>query len=295
MGVRSPRTRGWFARWGGALAIAAGALALPSGAAASHLDGFVFDFATPSSSQAGWSLGGAAITRSDTSAWSGRYLGTFGEETVRLAGLDFLELAALPPGSAYLSFDLILTGDWGGNGVFGVGVPDFESFFTVVANGQTLLDTTFSTESGRFAATQAYPGTFPQDSFPGRTGSVFHPDSTFLTVWHFDLDFQITPLVPPNCCTDVELAFSARFGDGYQGPIEVTPPKWGLDNVVVSSTPIPEPSAGGLFALGLLALGLGRRRARRAQSASGGASTRAPLRTSVSDTASATSRPPLRS
>ena len=281
-------------RAGGAVAAAAlGMLGFPRASAAAHLDGFVFDFATPTSSQEGWTLGGAPIDRSASSSWSGRYLGTFGEETVRLAGLDYLPIAALPPGRAYLSFDLILDGDWGGSGVFGAGVPDFESFFTVVANGQTLLDTTFSTESGRFGAPQSYPGSFPQDSFPGRTGSVFHPDGEFLTVWHFDLDFQLTPLFP-NCCTDVQIDFSASFGDGYQGPIFVLPPVWGLDNVVVSSTPIPEPASAGLLGLGLLALGAGRLRSRRLQSASGGASTVAPSRTCVSLTETETSRPSLR-
>jgi hypothetical protein len=242
-----------------ALAVIAAWLALPGAAAANHLDGFVFTFATPTASQEGWTLGGAEIDRSDTSVWSERYLGTFGEETVRLAGMDYLDTAALPPGRAYLSFDLILTGDWGGNGVFGVGVPDFESFFSVVANGQTLLDTTFSTESGRFGATQAYPGVFPQDSFPGRTGSVFQPDGTFLTVWHFDFDFQLTPLFP-DCCTDVEIEFSALFGPGYDVTEIALRPRWGLDNVLVSSTPIPEPASAALLGLGLLALGARGRR-----------------------------------
>jgi hypothetical protein len=263
-------------------------------AAATHLDGFVFTFAAPTSSQEGWTLDGAEIARSATSAWSDRYLGTFREETVRLSGVDYLGTAGAPPGRAHLSFDLILTGDWGGNGVFGEGAPDFESFFTVVANGQTLLDTTFSTESGQFAATQAYPGTFPEDSFPGRTGSVFHPDGTFLTVWHLDLDFEITPGVPPDCCSDVDIAFSARFGPAYE-LYGFADPTWGLDNVVVSSTPIPEPASSSLVGLGLLALGATRARSRRLRPASGEASTRARSRTCVSLTETETSRRSLRS
>jgi hypothetical protein len=72
-----------------------------------------------------------------------------------------------------------------------------------------------------------------------------------LYVYHFDTRFQLTPFFP-NCCTDIDIAFSASFGSAYDvyGYEKGT---WGLDNVVVSSTPIPEPATAGLVALGLFA------------------------------------------
>lgn len=203
------------------LATLAGVLALPGAAAATHLDGFVFTFpGLPHGPE--WSLGGAPITRTATWISSGPYLGTFAEETVTFQAIDALNIIALQNDRGYLSFDLILTGAWFGSD------PDFETFFKVVANGTTLLDSTLSNDS--------------------------------LFVHHFDLIFDFTPFFP-NCCTDVAIQFSASFGPGYDtwGIPELNP-RWGLDNFVVSSSPIPEPATGGLVGLGLLLLASHRRR-----------------------------------
>ena len=250
----------------GSLAAAVGLLALSGTAAASHRDGFVFTFAQDDPAPEDWCktpglgacfLGGAPVTEFDTSSWSGRYLGAFGEESIYLTGMDYLGGTAIFTNHAYLSFDLILTGDWGGNGVI-PNAPDFESVFNVVANGSTLLNTSFASETG---VLQAFPGTFPQDSHPAGTGAaVFSTLPEFFSVYHFDLGFSLG--LPPNatCCADVSIRFSASFGpeyDNFPGSL----PGWGLDNVVVSSTPIPEPATGALLGLGLLALGARRRRA----------------------------------
>ncbi len=140
-------------------------------------------------------------------------------------------------------------------------VPDFESVFKVVANGGTLLNTSFASDLG---VLQAYPGTYPQGSHPAGTGAaVFATRPTWSSVYHFNMSFSLG--LPPNapCCADVDIAFSANFGPDYDAfPYEQFPtisPRWGLDNVVVSSTPIPEPASGALLGLGLLALGARRR------------------------------------
>jgi len=256
VGIPSRDAGPWTASFRRALPAAAGVLALPGAAAASHLDGFVFDFTMPPpiSGTEAWCRHplpcfSSTVTMGATSSWSGRYLGTFGEETVSFEAIDALHIVALQNDRAYLSFDLLLTGGWSGNGVLPGNEPDLESFFTVVANGRTLLDSTFSTQG---PIPQAYPGSFPQDSHPAGTGAVYRQATPLLDVYHFGLIFDFTPSFP-NCCTDVAIAFSASFGSLYDAFPELKG-TWGLDNVVVSSTPIPEPATGALVGLGLLLL-----------------------------------------
>jgi hypothetical protein len=232
-------------------------LAFPGAAAATHLDGFVFTFPTAPGSDVfstGWTYQGPAIVHQETSTWSGNYFGDFEEEELRFQALDMLELSALPPGQAYLSFDLLLTGDWRGDaGYLGPAASDFTSFFKVVANGQTLLDTTFSTDP---FIDQGFPGPAGSGNYGG-TGAVCC--SAFLQVYpQLSMTFQLTPFFP-DCCTDVDITFSARFGPGYD-LAGVVPGSWGIDNFVVSSTPIPEPATGALLGVGLLLLTASRRR-----------------------------------
>lgn len=249
------------------LAAAIAILALPEAAAASHRDGFVFTFQQGTTAPEDWckgaaSLGcggGPAITQFATWEASNRYLGAFGEETITLQGMDYLGQPALSNNRAYLSFDLILTDDWQGNGIHPA-QPDLESLFTVVANRATILDTSFSNIVG---VQQAYPGAYPSSSNPAGSGSTtfstFDPES-LLSAYRIQLPFSLG--LPPNasCCADVVIHFAANLGPLFDQYGFYTP-KWGLDNVVVSSTPIPEPMSGCLLGLGLLALGARRRRA----------------------------------
>lgn len=221
------RPRAWAAGLRRGLAAAAAVLALPGAAIATHLDGFVWTF--PQAPPVGnlidgqWTYPGPPQARSPTSSLSGRYLGNFAEHTVMFEAIDALQIIALQADRAYLSFDLIMTGAW-----FGSSDPGFETFFEVVANGKTVFDATV--------------------------------DNLFSDFRHFDLIFDFTPFFP-NCCTDVDITLSATFGPGYDTwEFPEFNPTWGIDNFVVSSTPIPEPATGGLVGLGLLLLAARKRR-----------------------------------
>ena len=209
-------------------------MAFPNVASATHLDGEVFDFEQGDGTDFSSSFcrhalpcdpSGPPLTTFATSTLSGKYLGTFGEETLSFFALDALDIIALQTDRAYLSFDLILTGGWAGGGQFDPDDPNFTSFFAVAANGRTLFDA------------------YLANLFPGFR--------------HFDLVFDFTSS-DPDCCTDVEIAFSARLSEGYDQFPELDP-TWGIDNFVVSSTPIPEPMTGALVGLGLLGLAARRR------------------------------------
>lgn len=196
---------------------------------ASHLDGYVFTFETPPDPLV-WS-------HTTTTAFldGGRRLGPFITETVTLAGMDYLGFPATLTRKGYLAFDIILSGAWAGD--------SGNDHFIVVANGQTVLDETFS---NIVANTQSYP----VPGSPGRTGSQSVPISVSGNGFRYSFSFEFAlNFAFPGCCTDVGVSFRG------------TGANWYLDNVVVSSTPIPEPHTALLTATGLVALGA-RRRAR---------------------------------
>jgi PEP-CTERM motif-containing protein len=202
-------------------------------AGASHLDGYVMTFDDALGADPNlWSH-----TATTTFLDGGKRLGPFVSETVSFTGMDYL--AGLPiRRTVYLGFDVILSGAWSGD--------SGNDHFIVVANGQTVLDETFS---NIVANRQSYP----VPGSPGRTGStavpISSPQSSGFS-YHFALPFMLTPYDPPNCCTDVDVSFRG------------TGATWYLDNFVVSSTPIPEPSTALLLGMGLAALRAARGSAR---------------------------------
>ncbi|MEE9131268.1 MAG: hypothetical protein V3T84_14705 [Phycisphaerales bacterium] len=170
----------------------------------------------------GWS---SRVTSTIRGYSGGVFLGEFGKETVSLFILD-----ALPAGDdpderksdrcTTLSFDVLATGTWIGNR---------GSFFSVTANGQELVFTTFATPGS--GLDQAYPDDYPDGSHPAGTGAVEFFGKN--AVYHFDLSFPLFWQEP--CCTDIVIDFSAM---GF------APAHWGLDNVVVDwSQLLPCPAA----------------------------------------------------
>ena len=171
----------------------------------------------------GWSSGSTSTIPGYS---GGVFLGEFGVETVSLFILD-----ALPGGDdpktwesarcVTVSFDILTIGTWLGNS---------GSLFWVTANGQELTLTSFA--SPGLGLDQAYPGEFPDDSFPAGTGAVELFGQG--TVYHLDLTFPLFWQEP--CCTDIVIEFSAAFP-----PVAAS---WGLDNVIVDWSqllPCPAP------------------------------------------------------
>ncbi len=175
----------------------------------------------------------------------GQYLGQFGETAVEFLGMDFFDYGYNADQSkAYVSFDLILFGDWSGN------APGYETTFKVANGLNTLFEATFSHYGW---LDQSYPGSLESGSYPAATGAhVFERvrDSnlgrTFASIYRIAFEVD-TGYTEDTTILDFYLAFAADFA----GETEAA---WGLDNVVFSSSPIepiPEPSTGILLGMGL--------------------------------------------
>ena len=197
-----------------------------------------------------------------TPAGTRRFLGQFGNDTVSLA------LSHLPAHSAVsLSFDLFVIRSWDGN----YDAPDNPlNLWDLTADGQTLVHTTFALYP--YATIQAYPGSYPGGSYAPGTGASenntlgYTFTNNAMTDRPMDAVYRLSFAFTHTSDTLV-LGFS---GTGLQGPNPwvsnaYLDESWGLDNVQVSITPVPEPSS--LLALGggMLALaGVIRRRRRQA-------------------------------
>lgn len=211
-----------------------------------------------------------------------RYLGQFRSETAALS------LSGLPTHEALkIEFDLFIIATWDGNALLSVGSLQGPDIWELKADGISLVRTTFSNienfdgvsfpqefggdlafdAAGRTSA----PGTRPGDVFlvsgppgsPGnhapRTGasevnSLGYDAGTghdpMDSVYHLSFMFAHT-------ATTVQFDFLALLEGG---PGET----WGLDNVTVSATGVPEPASIAVLAVGLLGLGAARRRKKQA-------------------------------
>ena len=144
-----------------------------------------------------------------------RFLGPFSSGSV------LLQLGQLPPhASAKLDVVLFVIQSWDGNCGAGCG-PDI---WTVqVVDGPTLLNTTFSNTS----SSQSFPGTFPSDNYPPRTGAAesntlgysFWGDS----VYQFEYPFE-------HFESTLNIAFTASNLE------DVSNESWGLDSVAIRLT-----------------------------------------------------------
>jgi len=186
-----------------------------------------------------WSSTSVASAPTDSSR---KYLGEFGPGTVSLT------LGGLAAGeSVTISFDLMVLQSWdGSSGSYG---PDY---FSLTANGSTLLDATFS----NVGASQSYsPGNpIGGPDVAGYTGADevnslgygFYGDSVYKFGGSTNAAFTFTPAT-----STLVLAFTGSAMQGWSDE------GWGLDNVHVDQ-PVPEPAT--LAALGLGLAFLRRRR-----------------------------------
>lgn len=163
-----------------------------------------------------WSL----RTVSATPAGARRFLGQFGDQTVRLS------LTNLPPHSVVrVSFDLFVINSWDGNNTtYG---PDRWTWRVV--NGPVLVDTTFSNV---LPIDQAFPGDVGQGSFPAgflasatnTLGYAGASDRFGDTVYAFSRSFT-------HGETNLTLQFTYNPRAGTYGGLGDE--GWGLDNVRV--------------------------------------------------------------
>ena len=156
------------------------------------------------------------------------------------APLEMLVLDAIPSGPEYdsnprmvhLAFDLELLSSL-----------EFAVPLRIVANGISILDTTFSGYG-----TQAYPGTVGIDSYPAGTGSLASSSGL-----QYELDLTFPLFAEVGCCTDI----SVRMDQ----PAPTSGTALALSNITLDwSRPIPEPNAAALLAMGLSGLALSRHR-----------------------------------
>jgi hypothetical protein len=164
-----------------------------------------------------------------TPAGARRFLGLFGNDTIRLG------LTNLPPhAQARITFDLYLKDSWDGNEVPPIGGPDH--WMLAVENGPTLLDTTFSLLPD-FCDCQAYPDNYPDGNHPGRTGAVENNTLGYTfegrpmdAVYHFSFTF-------PHTGESVAFDFLAN-----RTSPTTADESWGIDNVSVEvdATSAPE-------------------------------------------------------
>jgi len=147
---------------------------------------------------------------------------------------QWLVLDALPTGAesdisprtVHLTFDIAF------NGFSASAAP-----LRIVANGMTILDSTFA-----HSGTQAYPGVVGEDLFPAGAGSLFGIGRSYA----LDLTFPL--FYVSGCCTDIIVAVDQPLYAGAN-PLE-------LSSISLDwSQPIPEPGTGVLVALGLVVLG----------------------------------------
>lgn len=205
------------------------ALGAVSAAQATGLAVYQTDFSSGIDSQ--WSAGSVI---SDASL--GEYLGNFS-----LDGATTLTLGGLPSHTQItLSFDLYLFSTWdGNNAVYG---PDsFSISSSAPAIGGSWTFTNHQPEG------QSYPQAVPTENY----GGLGNMGATYVYR-------GLGPLGDGASWTAAHTdgAFSITFG----GPTTQTDEWWGIDNIQVTVTPVPEPAAALLLIAGLGALGVAARR-----------------------------------
>ncbi len=161
------------------------------------------------------------------------FLGEFGNEKVCLS------LDNLPDhDQVRISFDLYIIRSWDGNYTYANQLPTAlqalmedeiigPDEWMLAAGGQELIHTTFSNWiSPEFS--QSYPGVYPHDDYPSRTGAAESSTLGYLFgPFEHDTVYHITRVINHSDAA-LLLEFSAK---GLQG---IKDESWGLDNVKVS-------------------------------------------------------------
>lgn len=167
-----------------------------------------------------WTKARTAVTPSGR-----RFLGQFGAEKVRLA-LD----GDLPDHTRVkLAFNLYVIGTWDGNRGDGLG-PD--RWKIQVRDGPLLLYTSFGNGNPTISQyTQSYPGWYPDDDYPKRSGTIEnntlgYPDVAGRlliqdAVYHLEFEFD-------HKLPEIIVEFE---GVGLQ---PVDDESWGIDDIVIS-------------------------------------------------------------
>ncbi len=189
-------------------------------------------------------------TTSTTPIGARGFLGEFGNETVSL------DLTGLPAhGQVTISFDLFAIRTWDGNGL----TPgDEDRFIVSLGDGVTQTDALNTTFSNHETQVQAYPDSLAstlthaprtgadESNTLGYTFSAVQRDTVYnltFTVAHTSSSFS----------ADFQAILNQGIGDE----------SWGLDNVTVTVSPVPEPGEyAAVFGLGLVGVAAWRRRAR---------------------------------
>jgi hypothetical protein len=194
------------------------------------------------------------------------FLGEYGNDTVTLS------LGTLPTHSMVtVSFSLYLIRSWDGNDTTVVnGDPLGPDHWKLALGNTTLFDETFSNGNpagqsyspfaGALSCNAGYNAVYPAGTYNPMTGAnecyslgYYFNDPNLGTqamdsVYNLSFTFN-------HSASDLVLNFSAN---GLQGLADES---WGLDNVMVQTSPVPVPPAVWLFGSGLLGLiGVARRR-----------------------------------
>ena len=166
----------------------------------------------------------------DISPTGREFLGQFGNSNTRLA------LSCLPAQDmVHVSFDLYIIRSWDGNQV--LWPPELASIFQpngivgpdewwLKADGNTLLHTTYSNWD-MLDFYQAYPGSYPDENYPARTGTV--EDNTLgytFDSYPMDAIYHLNFIIDHHFDSLV-LDFSANGLQSLQDE------SWGIDNVEV--------------------------------------------------------------
>jgi hypothetical protein len=221
------------------LAALAASLALP--AMAANVTVYANDFST--SAGAEWSDPTIATSNGERFLGASAYGFGNGTNTLTLTGLA-------AHSSVTLSFDFYAIESWDGNGPQGGGVDNFR----VDQNGQNVLLTNFA--NFEYGNTQAYSAATPNGlgyTNPPRSGAFENGHLGYGLGGFGDSTYRLS-LSFASTASTLAIAFTSLQNQpaGDEG--------WGLDNVKVVTSAIPEPASALLFAAGGMALLLSARR-----------------------------------